>query len=31
MMGERTLCALIVALGGIALFGLIEQLVEIGA
>lgn len=27
-MGERSLCALIVGLGGFALFGLIEQLME---
>jgi hypothetical protein len=27
-MGERTLCAVIVALGGLSLFGLIEQLLE---
>lgn len=29
MIGERTLCALGVALAGMALFGLIAQLVEI--
>lgn len=28
MIGERCLCALIVALGGAALFGLLEQLLE---
>lgn len=28
-MGERTLCAVIVGLGGLSLFALIEQLLEV--
>lgn len=28
MIGERCLCALIIALGGLSLSGLVEQLIE---